>query len=206
MKVKGEVVKTNEKNITLKDGSEKLKYFVTVKKHDNSLMTLSGWGKCPYEAGQVVEIEYDEDRVTNPDGSVSVYYNIKPPSKTEQAVDKVVTPKIEELIQVLAQPSLTVSIEKTIQEKQYEPKKIAVHLKVPIKHIDPQLIKNIINIVEAEVDERTGSWKSGKSDLTPEQQKKFEKAKEYVEKVMSKKEQEPEDEVSMIEKAFRESK
>ena len=55
MKVKGEVVKTNEKNITLKDGSEKLKYFVTVKKHDNSLMTLSGWGKCPYEAGQVVE-------------------------------------------------------------------------------------------------------------------------------------------------------
>ena len=139
------------------------------------------FGDLPYKKGEDVSFEYTIDKKEYEDTETGekkeyTFYNIKQPSKTEQAVSKIIEPKFNELIKILSMPHMTVSMEKTIQEQQFEPKKFAVHLKVPLQNIDPKVIKEVVDIVEAEIDARVKSWRSPKKALTEEQEKQAEKA------------------------------
>ena len=113
----------------------------------------NGWGKCEWKKGQEVEFEYEEK-----DG----FKNIKEPEKKEfkPASER---SKIDEIIKYLSMPHITASVEKTIQEKQYEPKKIAIHLKVPAQNLDPVFLKNIMDLAEDEIDRRTKDIEAGKT-------------------------------------------
>lgn len=102
----------------------------------------NGWGQCPYKKNQEVEFEYEEK-----DG----FRNIKQPSKVEKTIEKTIEPKFNEIIKYLAMPHVTISVEKTIQESQFEPKKIAIHMKTPVDKLDSNTLSELINLAETEI-------------------------------------------------------
>ncbi len=129
----------------------------------------NGYGKCPYTKGQVVEFEWEPK--TSDDGRT--WNTIKQPSKTEKVIEDKVTPKIDEIIKYLAMPHVTISVEKTISEAPYEPRKMAIHIKTPIENITQTKLTALMDMAIAEIEDRIIELK--KQDTKPTPQEYFKK-------------------------------
>jgi hypothetical protein len=110
----------------------------------------SGWGECPYKEGEDVEFQYIEKDVNG-----KVYKNIYKPSKIAEKVADVVVSKVgtklDDLIMSLNMPKISVMVEKTIQEEQFEPKKVSCHISMNVDDVTPEKIAYLIKMAEIEV-------------------------------------------------------
>jgi len=143
-----ERIKGKIKDITTKNGSNaKGPWTMTIVELEDG-SKHSTFKEIPKDWTKGAEIEFD--RKMNGD-----YSNIVFPSKTAEAAAEVVTeklnPKFEELIKVLAMPRISVGFEKTIQENQYEPRKVSAHLTMNAESIDPEKIQAMLKLVESQV-------------------------------------------------------
>ena len=64
--------------------------------------------------------------------------------------------KMDRIIELLSMPKISVGVEKTIQENQYEPKKVSVFISQSAENIDPARIKAMITVAEQQVLEKLG--------------------------------------------------
>lgn len=95
-RISGKIEKVFNKEINTKHGRTN-KFSMKIKDE-----WYSGFGDCPYTEGQEVNnMEYDENKVTNQDGSETVFYNVKMPNKTERAIQKEISPKLDQQAELL---------------------------------------------------------------------------------------------------------
>lgn len=144
-----------EQNIkTIKGKIEKITYRGEGEKKSFGIAMLgnwySGWGECPYKEGDEVEFQYKENEVNG-----KVYKNIFKPSKIAEKVADVVVQrvgtKMDDLIMALNMPKISVMVEKTIQEDQFEPKKVSCHISMNVDDVTPEKISYLIKMAEIEV-------------------------------------------------------
>lgn len=88
--------------------------------------------------------------------------------------------KLDMVIKRLAMPYMTVSVEKTIQEKQYEPRRISVQLSVPAEEMTPAFLKSLMDMVEAEIEARVNLLLVKQPKEKKEEEQKPEKEKEQA--------------------------
>jgi len=115
---------------------------------------VGGFGKVPediqkaHDNQEEVEFEY---HIFEKDDKK--YYNYGP-EKKGKATDKTPTGNQEvtnEILKTLVLPKLSVCVEKTVQESQYEPKKISVHISQHVNYVNPDKIRAMIDLAEGEV-------------------------------------------------------
>lgn len=120
---------------------------------------IGGFGKMPdniktaIDSQSEIDIEYHIKK-----GDTKDFYNYGPEPKRKGGNGKAT----EELLKILVMPKLSVAVEKTIQEKQFEPKKISVHISQHVESADPERIRAMIELIEAEVVGKTLEWKESR--------------------------------------------
>ncbi len=154
---KGKITEIKHRDVDVK-GEKKKKFLIRI---HSSNVQFSGFGDCPWKPEQEVEFEYTIDEKEYTDQNTGekkkfTFYNIKQPSKAAQAVEKAIAPMFEELIEILAMPKISVSIERTIQKKEFEPKKWTAFISCPIRTGDSaaKMIKILMDTIEAEINDR----------------------------------------------------
>jgi hypothetical protein len=131
---KGTVAKVRVKPDVLIKGEKQDMYFVTLA---DSQAEYSGIGSCPWKKGETAEFAYiikEEDDKT--------YLNITgilntPADSLKKASELNPDAKIDRLILAIAGAKVSVSIDKTISERPFEPKKYSIFLTLPIGIANP---------------------------------------------------------------------
>ena len=118
-------------------------------------LKYSGFGSPNYKKGDEIEFQYEEN-VVEKEGKQITYRNIKglgakiadaPTSKLEKD-------NVDEVVKYLAMPKIKVRVEKTVQEVEYEPKKISVGIEMPIDVVSGERIGEVIDLASAEIVKR----------------------------------------------------
>lgn len=193
-----DVIKGTIKNINTKTGKSETGEWTLkiIELEDGS--THSTFEKLPEDWADGKEIEFN--RVMNGDYSNIVFK--KPKSEaTAEAVEAKIIPKFEELIKLLTMPRISVGFERTIQENQFEPKKVSAHITMTMEEINPKKITAMMKIAEAEVMAKINESIKIKEDKERELNKELDKrivaaneSKEsLIEKAVQKVEQEEKD-------------
>jgi hypothetical protein len=153
---KGTVAKVRVKPDVLIKGAKQDMYFVTL---EDSQVEYSGIGTCPWKKGETAEFMY----IVNEEAEGKVYLNITsilnaPAEPLKKASELTPDAKIDQLIQAIAGAKISVSIDKTISERQYEPKKYSVFISVPVGIRNPvemaQKIHELFDMAEVELANR----------------------------------------------------
>jgi len=146
-------------------------------KTDGLAELIGGFGSIPediqnaYDNQEEIEIEY---HIVESNGKV--FYNYGPERKKQLTENKNKT--IEEMMKILVLPKLSVGIEKTIQETQFEPKKISVFISKNVENVDPKTIKAMIKLAEDEINEHLGITKQQTKEINKEENEFISKAVE----------------------------
>jgi len=170
---KGTVAKVRVKSDVLIKGEKKDMYFVTL---EDSQMEYSGIGTCPWKKGETAEFAY----IVNEEAEGKTFLNITsilnvPADSLKKASELTQDAKIDRLIQAIGGAKISVSIDKTISERAYEPKKYSVYITVPIATTELAKIAwdlhELMNLAEVELATRVNGKVSKQPEKPPEPSK-----------------------------------
>jgi len=110
----------------------------------------NGFGEPSCKEGEEVEFQYKETEVAG-----KIYRNILKPSRTAEKIAETVNTKvgakIDDIVAALNLPKISVMVEKTVQENQFEPKKVSCHISMSVNEVTPEQISYLIKMAEIEV-------------------------------------------------------
>ena len=168
-KIKGIIEEIGTETIQIQ-GKDTAKFWVKVKGDGRK---FSGLGNCQWKEGDEAEIEFETKTLD----SGATFFNIRGKKKPYSGFGDV--------IKALTMPKVTVGYEKTVQERQFEPKKVSVYVSMNAEEIDPKKIQSMIQIAKGEVEAEISGIQSEQS--TPSTQSEQSKPEpSQIEEAMAK--------------------